>query len=381
MSGTEPEDLRKTPLDKLHRELGARMVPFAGWSMPVQFRGGIIAEHLHTRAEAGLFDVSHMGQVTLSGPDFATAAAALESVTPGDFVGLKPGRMRYSMLLTAEGTIIDDVMVARLPGPAGDTGLNIVFNAARVDVDIDFVRSNLSNDVELKVHTGRAMLALQGPGAADVLARHAAIDGLSFMDIAAIKLDDADCLISRSGYTGEDGFEIYLDAADADRVARGLLDDAKVMPVGLGARDSLRLEAGLPLYGHDIDETTTPVEADLGFAIAKRRRLSGDFPGASRILDELIDGPARRRVGLTLDGRLPAREGAPISRESGGIIGGVTSGGFSPSLGTPIAMGYVEADHASIGSRVVVEVRGRVLTATVTALPFVAHRYYRRNPK
>ncbi|MHA1559971.1 MAG: glycine cleavage system aminomethyltransferase GcvT [Alphaproteobacteria bacterium] len=381
MSGTGPEDLKKTPLDKLHRELGARMVPFAGWSMPVQFRGGIIAEHLHTRAEAGLFDVSHMGQVRLSGPDFATAAAALESVTPGDFVGLKPGRMRYSMLLTAEGTIIDDAMVARLPGSIGDTGLNIVFNAARVAGDIDFVRSKLSNDVKLEVPPERAMLALQGPGAADVLARHAAIDGLSFMDIAAIKLDDADCLISRSGYTGEDGFEIYLDAADADRVARSLLDEAEVMPVGLGARDSLRLEAGLTLYGHDIDETTTPVEADLGFAIAKRRRLSGDFPGASRILDELIDGPARRRVGLALDGRLPAREGAPISRESGGAIGVVTSGGFSPSLGTPIAMGYAEADQVSIGSRVGVEVRGRVLTATVTALPFVAHRYYRRNPK
>jgi aminomethyltransferase len=213
------------------------------------------------------------------------------------------------------------------------------------------------------------------------LARHAAIDDLSFMDIDAIKLDDAHCLISRSGYTGEDGFEIYLDAADADRVARSLLDEAEVMPVGLGARDSLRLEAGLSLYGHDIDETTTPVEADLGFAIAKRRRLSGDFPGASRILDEMIDGPARRRVGLALDGRLPAREGAPISRETGGAIGVVTSGGFSPSLGTPIAMGYVEADHASIGGRVGIEVRGRVLTATVTALPFVAHRYYRRNPK
>jgi aminomethyltransferase len=381
MSDTGPEDLVRTPLDTLHRELGARMVPFAGWSMPVQFSGGIIAEHLHTRAEAGLFDVSHMGQVRLSGPDFAAAASALEGVTPGDFVGLKPGRMRYSMLLTAEGTIIDDIMVARLPGSPGDTGLNIVFNAARVAVDVDFVRSKLPDDVVLEVPPERAMLALQGPGAAVVLARHASIDDLSFMDIAPMKLDDTDCLISRSGYTGEDGFEIYLDAADADRVARSLLDEGKVMPVGLGARDSLRLEAGLPLYGHDIDETTTPVEADLGFAIAKRRRLSADFPGSSRILDELIDGPVRKRVALALDGRLPAREGAPISRETGGAIGVVTSGGFSPSLGRPIAMGYAEADHISIGSRVGIEVRGRDLSATVTALPFVAHRYYRRIPK
>lgn len=381
MTGTRPEELLKTPLEQLHGELGARMVPFAGWSMPVQFPGGIIAEHLHTRAEAGLFDVSHMGQVRLSGPDFAAAASALERVTPGDFAGLKPGRMRYSTLLTDEGTIIDDVMVARLPGSLGDTGLNIVFNAARVAVDVNFVRSKLPNDVVLEVRPGRAMLALQGPRAAVVLARHAAIDDLSFMDIAAINLDGADCLISRSGYTGEDGFEIYLDAADADRVARSILDEAEVRPVGLGARDSLRLEAGLPLYGHDIDETTTPVEADLGYAIAKRRRLSGDFPGASRVLDEMIDGPARKRVGLALDGRLPAREGAPISRETGGAIGVVTSGGFSPSLGRPIAMGYAEADNISKGSRVGIEVRGRVLSATVTALPFVAHRYYRRIPK
>ena len=381
MSEATDETLKTTPLDALHRELGARMVPFAGWSMPVQYKDGIIAEHLHTRSEAGLFDVSHMGQVRLVGPDYASVAAALEAVTPGDFAALKPGRMRYSMLLTPEGTIVDDIMVARLPGDAGESALSIVFNAARVAIDADFVRSALPDDVTLDMPADRAMLALQGPKAADALARHAAVADLSFMDIAPFDIDGAECLISRSGYTGEDGFEIYLGGGDADRLARALVDEFEVMPVGLGARDSLRLEAGLPLYGHDIDETTTPVEADLGFAIGKRRRLEGNFPGANRILDELIDGPAKRRVGLAIEGRLPAREGAPISDENGTQIGAVTSGGFAPSVNAPIAMGYVETDFASIGHRVGIEVRGRMLTATVAALPFVAHRYYRRSSK
>ncbi len=379
MSDTTDETLKKTPLDALHRELGARMVPFAGWSMPVQYKAGIIAEHQHTRNAAGLFDVSHMGQVRLVGPDYPAVAAALEAVTPGDFAALKPGRMRYSMLLTPEGTIVDDIMVARLPGAAGETALNIVFNAARVSVDVDFVRAALTDGVTLEVLADRAMLALQGPQAADAMARHAAIGDLGFMDIAPLGVDGAECLVSRSGYTGEDGFEIYLAGADAERVARALLEEPEVMPIGLGARDSLRLEAGLPLYGHDIDETTTPVEADLGFAIGKRRRLDGDFPGANRILDELIDGPAKKRVGLAFEGRQPAREGAPIVDENGAQIGTITSGGFGPSVNAPVAMGYMETDFADLGRSFSIEVRGRMLTATVAALPFVPHRYYRRN--
>jgi aminomethyltransferase len=379
LNETITETLKTTPLDALHRELGARMVAFAGWSMPVQYKAGIIAEHRHTRSDAGLFDVSHMGQARLTGPDYATAAAALQAVTPGDFMNLKPGRMRYSMLLTHEGTIVDDIMVARLPGEAGETGLNIVFNAARVDVDAAFVRASLPDGVTLDLPPNRAMLALQGPTAADALARHAAVADLSFMDIVPFDLDGADCLISRSGYTGEDGFEIYLDGADAERIARALLDELEVMPIGLGARDSLRLEAGLPLYGHDIDETTTPVEADLAFAIGKSRRMAGDFPGANRILDELVDGPARKRVGLAIDGRLPAREGAPISTAAGEPVGTVTSGGFAPTVDAPIAMGYVISEYADVGEPMTIEVRGRMLTATVAALPFVPHRYYRRS--
>jgi len=371
------ERLKETALAALHRELGARMVPFAGYAMPVQYEG-IIAEHRHTRSAAGLFDVSHMGQARIEGPDFAAAAAALEKVTPGDVAELKPGRMRYSMLLTHDGTLVDDIMVARLPGSAGDTGLNVVFNAARVEVDAEFVSRALPPGVTLSLPEGRAMLALQGPKAVDVLSRHAAIGGLGFMDIAPIRFDGIDCVISRSGYTGEDGFEIYLAAADAETVTRALLAEPEVKPAGLGARDSLRLEAGLPLYGHDIDETTTPVEADLGFAIGKRRRLDGDFPGANRILDELIDGPVRRRIGIAIDGKMPAREGAKIFTAEGAEIGTVTSGGFGPSVDAPIAMGYVVTDFASAGQSVNIEVRGRMLAARVAALPFVPHRYYRR---
>jgi aminomethyltransferase len=377
---TTGERLKETALADLHRELGARMVPFAGYSMPVQYEG-IIAEHRHTRSAAGLFDVSHMGQARLAAPDFAAAAAALEQVTPGDFASLKPGRMRYSMLLTPEGTIVDDIMVARLPGGAGETGLNVVFNAARVAVDADFVGRGLPPGVRLALPDDRAMLALQGPKAIDALSRHAAVADLAFMDVAPARFDGIDCVVSRSGYTGEDGFEIYLAAGDAETVARALLAEPEVMPIGLGARDSLRLEAGLPLYGHDIDETTTPVEADLAFAIGRGRRLTGDFPGAGRILDELVDAPVRRRVGIALDGKMPARDGAAIYAPDGAPVGAVTSGGFGPTVGAPIAMGYVTTDFASPGQKLAIEVRGRMLTATVAALPFVPHRYYRRGSK
>lgn len=345
--------------------------------MPLQF-AGIMAEHRHTRDAAGLFDVSHMGQARLSGPDFPAAAAALEALTPGAFAALKPGRMRYSMLLTPEGTIVDDIMVARLPGEDGAAALNIVFNAGRVAVDADTVGRTLADGVTLELPPDRAMLALQGPKAAEALARHADIGDFGFMDVGPIRFDGVECIASRSGYTGEDGFEIYLAARDAEGVARALLAEPEIEPIGLGARDSLRLEAGLPLYGHDIDETTTPVEADLSFAISKPRRLAGDFPGASRILNELVDGPARRRVGLSIEGPIPAREGATILTPDGSEIGTVTSGGFGPSVGRPVAMGYVDAGHDDVGRPVMIEVRGRRIDASVAALPFVPHRYYRR---
>ncbi len=370
--------LKETSLAGLHRQLGGRMVPFAGWSMPVQYGEGIIAEHRHTRNAAGLFDVSHMGQALLTGPNNATVVAALESVTPSNFAGLGPGRIRYSMLLTHDGTIVDDIMAARLPEAAGEAALSIVFNADRVAIDADYLRSALPSAVELDLPPDRAMLALQGPKAAEVLSRHAAIVDFRFMDIAPVNLDGVGCTISRSGYTGEDGFEIYLPADDAERIARALLAEPEVKPIGLGARDSLRLEAGLPLYGHDIDETTTPVEADLAFVIGKSRRLDGDFPGANRILDELVDGPARRRVGLAIDGKLPAREGAPILTTNGEPLGAVTSGGYGPTVEGPVAMGYVERAFPKIGEAVNIEVRGRLLTARIATLPFVPHRYYRR---
>lgn len=371
--------LRETPLDALHKESGARMVPFAGWSMPVQYKDGIMAEHRHTREAAGLFDVSHMGQAELRGGDYESVAKALELVTPGDFLSLRPGRMRYSVLLTPEGTIIDDIMVARPDGAAGEIGLNIVFNAARAQVDEAFVGANLPAGITLHLPNGRAMLALQGPKAVDALARHAprAAD-LAFMDTTDIVFDGNHMVASRSGYTGEDGFELYLAAADADEVARRLLDEPEVRLIGLGARDSLRLEAGLPLYGHDIDETTTPVEADLAFAVAPRRREAADFSGATRILAELSDRPKRKRVGLRVEGRLPAREGAVIKDGDGQAIGVVTSGGFGPTIDAPVAMGYVDADHAGTGQAVAIEVRGKALAATVTAMPFVPHRYRRR---
>lgn len=376
MSGTVDGELKETPLADLHRELGGRMVPFAGWSMPVQYSDGIMAEHRHTREAAGLFDVSHMGQAELRGPDFATVAAALERVTPGDFANLKPGRMRYSLLLTPEGTIVDDIMVSR---PVGLEGLTIVFNAARVAVDEAFVALQLPAGVTLSLPPGRAMLALQGPKAVDAMIRHAPVGDLGFMDVVETTFDGIPIVASRSGYTGEDGFEIYVAASDAEQVARALFAEPEVRAIGLGARDSLRLEAGLPLYGHDIDETTTPVEADLTFAIAARRRTAADFPGATRILAEIEGGPPRKRVGLRPEGKLPAREGAEI-KDGASRLGAVTSGGFGPTIDGPIAMGYVDIAHAEVDRSVEIEVRGRALPARVATMPFVPHRYRRRAP-
>jgi aminomethyltransferase len=381
MSGNETATetpLRETPLADLHRELGARMVPFAGYAMPVQYKDGIMAEHRHTRTAAGLFDVSHMGQATLRGPDYASVAAALEMITPGDFAGLQPGRMRYSLLLTPEGTVVDDIMVSRPRGKAGETTLNIVFNAARVAVDEVFVGTHLPGYIRLELPPHRAMIALQGPKAVDALLRHAPVGDLRFMDVADTTFDGIPVIISRSGYTGEDGFEIYMSGGDSNRITKALLAEPEVKPIGLGARDSLRLEAGLPLYGHDIDETTTPVEADLTFAISPRRRAAADFPGAPRILSEIASGPRRKRIGLRPEGKLPAREGAPILDAHGATVGKITSGGFGPTVDAPVAMGYVETGHSALGTPIAVEVRGRSLPATVTAMPFVEHRYRRR---
>ncbi|MEQ8698141.1 MAG: glycine cleavage system aminomethyltransferase GcvT, partial [Bauldia litoralis] len=324
-------------------------------------------------------DVSHMGQACLVGPDHETTAWALEALTPGDFVGLGRGRERYTLLLTEDGCIIDDMMVTRPVSVDDDGRLMLVVNAARKDVDYADFRARLPAAVKLEPMEDRALLALQGPAAAEVLARHVADFGEpSFMTVRSASFDDVSCDIYRSGYTGEDGFELSVAADDAEAIARALLAEPEVGPIGLGARDSLRLEAGLCLYGHDIDTTTTPAEADLGFAIAKRRREEGGFPGAERILRELADGPPRKRIGLMLDGRAPAREGAHIKTRDGRHIGDVTSGGFAPTVGAPIAMGYVNAEFAEDGTGLAIEVRGKDLPATVTAMPFVPHRYFRK---
>ena len=362
--------LRSTPLDALHRELGARMVPFAGYAMPVQYPAGIMAEHLHCRAAAALFDVSHMGQASLHG---AGAALALERLVPGDMAGLKPQRQRYTLLTTETGGILDDLMVANL----GAERLFLVVNASRKDIDLAHVAEALPSDVTLERHDERALLALQGPLAATVMARLApAAAALGFMAVGSVEIAGIACLVSRSGYTGEDGFEISVPAADADALARRLLAEPEVMPAGLGARDSLRLEAGLCLYGNDIDESTNPVEAGLIWTIGKRRRTAWDFPGAEAVRAMLDSGPSRLRVGIRPDGRSPARDGTEI--HSGGIqIGRITSGGFGPSLGAPVAMGYVATPQAADGTPLDLLVRGKVLPAHVVATPFVPRRYIR----
>ncbi len=365
--------LKRTPLHDLHVALGARMVPFAGYEMPVQYTGGILAEHRWTRANAALFDVSHMGQVTIRGEG---RVAALEALVPGDVAALAPGRMRYTMLTGDDGGILDDIIVTNV----GDY-LFLVVNAARKQADLAHIRAALPAACELAELSDRALLALQGPAAAAVMARIApGAERLDFMTAAPFVVDGSRLAVTRSGYTGEDGFEISLPAADAVRIAEMLLGHAEVAPAGLGARDTLRLEAGLCLYGHDIDETTTPVEAGLAWTISKRRRAEGGFPGADRILREIADGPARRRVGLAPEGRAPAREHAEIIDAEGTRIGTVTSGGFGPTVGAPVAMGYVDAAHAAADTPVDILVRDKPRPTRVARLPFVAHRYA-KHPK
>ncbi|WP_428687998.1 glycine cleavage system aminomethyltransferase GcvT [Roseibium sp.] len=372
-------DLKQTSLHDLHVELGARMVPFAGYSMPVQYKAGIMAEHQQTRTKAGLFDVSHMGQAILIGPDHETTARALEALTPSNFVELGHGRQRYTVLLNDEGGIIDDLMVTRPLSEDEDGKLMLVVNAACKDADYAHFQAKLPDNVRLEVIEDRALIAVQGPEAVAAVATHApqAAD-LAFMSGAPMEFDGIACHVSRAGYTGEDGVEMSVPAGAAEAIARALLADDRVEPIGLGARDSLRLEAGLCLYGHDIDQTTSPVEGAITFCMQKRRREEGGFPGADRIQAELKDGPGRVRVGLTLDGKAPAREGAEIALPDGPVIGTVTSGGFAPTVGAPIAMGYVPGDQAAVGTKLDLIVRGRRLAATVADMPFVPNRYYRK---
>jgi aminomethyltransferase len=345
------------------------MVPFAGYDMPVNYPAGILKEHASAREEAALFDVSHMGQVRLSGADVATA---LEALVPGDIQGLKPGRMRYTCFTNDAGGILDDIMVTH----AGDS-LFVVLNAARKADDISHLENHLGGAAVTQL-PDRALLALQGPKAAGVMARLAPEStALAFLSSAEMAVAGIKALVSRSGYTGEDGFEISVAADDAEALARALLAEPEVAASGLGARDTLRLEAGLCLYGHDIDETTTPIEAGLAWSIGKRRRAEGGFPGETRILDELTSGPARLRVGIRPEDRTPAREGAEISDADGGRLGEITSGGFGPTVGGPIAMGYVAAAAAAEGTALGLTVRGRTLPARVVPLPFVPHRYHR----
>ncbi|HSC19547.1 MAG TPA: glycine cleavage system aminomethyltransferase GcvT [Rhizomicrobium sp.] len=367
-----PESLRRTPLHALHLELGAKMVPFAGYEMPVQYPVGVLKEHLHTRASAGLFDVSHMGQAFLSGdaPD-----RALERLTPADVVGLKEGMQRYGLLLNENGGIKDDFMFSRL---VGEWDLYIVVNGATKEGDFAYIGEKLSGVGSLTPKPDRALLALQGPKAGDVLERHSpGIDQLTFMKVARTTVAGAPAIVSRSGYTGEDGFEISLEGGDAERVARALLGEPEVLPIGLGARDSLRLEAGLCLYGHDIDESTDPVEADLVWSIGKRRKEQKDFPAGERIMAEAANGTARKRVGIRPEGRAPAREGAEIADKNGRLIGRVTSGGFGPSVNAPVAMGYLETAFAATGAEIDLLVRGKPLPARVAPMPFAPHRYKR----
>jgi aminomethyltransferase len=365
------EDLdRNLPLDAWHRAQGARMVSFAGYAMPIQYEG-ILAEHRWTRESAGLFDVSHMGQLIVAGSE---AEKGLESMLPADLAILKEGRLRYSLLLTDDGGIVDDLMATR----RGDH-FYVVVNGATKQGDIAYLQERLPRGVVLDHMKEQALLALQGPKAAEVLDRLApGVEQLGFMTGGAFELGGGTVWISRSGYTGEDGFEISLPAGRAAAIAELLAGREEVKPIGLGARDSLRLEAGLPLYGHDLDTGTTPIEADLGFAVSKRRRAEGGFAGWHRIIREIEEGPVRRRVGLAVEGRQPVREGAIIVDSDGDEVGKVTSGGFSPMLEAPIAMAYVPAASAEPGSEVRLVQRGKIFQAKVAPMPFVPHRYHRK---
>lgn len=360
---------RRTVLYDLHKELGGKMVDFAGWEMPVQYPAGIMAEHKQCRDKAALFDVSHMGQLELHG---SLAAKALESLVPADILNLPEGHCRYTFFTNADGGILDDLIVTN----AGDH-LYVVVNASMRDQDISHLRQHLQ-DVSVTELTGQALIAIQGPEAAKLVTTLCpGAEALIFMQSTKTTIDGVPCRVSRLGYTGEDGFELSIPNEHADRISRLILADDDCSLAGLGARDSLRLEAGLCLYGNDIDQATTPVEAALTWAIQKRRREEGGFPGDSTILKQITDGATRKLVGIRPNGRVPARHGAPICDTSGKYIGVVTSGGFGPTLGAPVAMGYVDTVHAQAGSSVMLSVRDKLHPAQVNKLPFVAHNYKR----
>ncbi|HEY1426162.1 MAG TPA: glycine cleavage system aminomethyltransferase GcvT [Caulobacteraceae bacterium] len=379
--------LKTTPLTNAHRAAGARMVPFGGYEMPVQYADGVLKEHLWTRAHCGLFDVSHMGPAFLrlrnrSGDpkaDHAAVAALIEPLVCGDIRGLKRGQLRYTLLLNGEGGVCDDLMVGRPEADAEQGELYIVVNAGTKDADFARIVAEVGGAAEQARADDRGLIAVQGPEAAAVIAPLLPrAGGLSFMTFTRAAFEGADVIVSRSGYTGEDGFEVLVPADKAERFWERLLTDERARPIGLGARDSLRLEAGLPLYGHDLDESLSAVEADLAFAISKRRREAADFPGAARMLGELAGRLERRRVGLRVLEGAPAREGAEIVDAASAVVGRVTSGGFSPSLSAPIAMGYVPPALAEPGARLGVVVRGKTQAAEVVAMPFVPHRYHRK---
>ena len=370
-------DLKQTPLHSRHVALGAKMVPFAGYDMPVQYPAGIMAEHKHTREASGLFDVSHMGQCFLKGPDHATTAAALEALTPGDFLSLEPGQQRYTQFTNDEGGILDDLMVTRPAGEGSDGDLFLVVNAACKEADFARLKAGMPDSVQVEILEDRALLALQGPGTHAVMERLSPEAAeMTFMTAKPCTIAGIDCHASRSGYTGEDGFEISVANENAGPLMDLLLEQPEVEPIGLGARDSLRLEAGLCLYGHDIDETTSPIEGGLIWSVGKRRRAEGGFPGAERIQREIAGDRSRIRVGIMPEGRAPAREGTVIMKD-GAEIGVVTSGGFGPTVGAPVAMGYVAFEHREAGTPIELMVRGKALPATITKMPFAPHRYRR----
>ncbi len=377
---TDPTDapLKTTPLHAAHLALGARMVPFAGYEMPVQYTEGVLKEHLWTREHAGIFDVSHMGQARLRG---VAPLAAFEEVVPGDFINLKAGKQKYSVLLNRQGGIIDDLMASRPVNSlgTGDDGLFVIVNGACKENDFKVIADELGPQVTIERYEDRALIALQGPEAAAVF-QHYAPDAAAmvFMDVRLMTAFGVDLIVSRSGYTGEDGYEISVPAEAADDVWNVLLSNPQVKPIGLGARDSLRLEAGMPLYGHDLDETVSPVEAGLTFAINKNRREQRDFPGAARIVKELAEGPPRVCVALKVLEGAPAREGAEIADAAGKVIGVVTSGGFSPVLKQGIAIGFVAGPKPEPGAILNVIVRGKPQRAEVVKSPFVPHRYVRK---
>lgn len=367
VSDTATSALKRTPLHALHQKLGARMVPFAGYEMPLQYKG-IVAEHEHCRSQAAFFDISHMGLAMLRGD---SPAAALETLVVSDLQGLPAGKLRYTLLTNDDGGIIDDLMVVN-----GGFYIVIIVNASRKEVDFAHIQERIGDRITMEIWEDRALLALQGPASEAVLARLApASRHMLFMSMETLKIGEIRCGVTRSGYTGEDGFELAVDCADARVIAELLLEEPEVTPAGLGARDTLRLEAGLCLYGQDIDETTTPVEAGLGWTVNRRRREEGGFPGDEVILRQMAEGPKRKRVGIMLDGKVPVRAGAQITDQRGTPLGTITSGSYGPTVSGPVAMGYVSTPSAVPNTPINVVVRGKPLPGRIVKLPFVPHRY------